>query len=114
MNKSKEDLHCILCGSPIMHEKKETLFETKMCGWCAYDSRMFDEYVTWPELKNRIQKSEDPGLKTFIVEGPFTETFTKRGYPVRPFFRAVCARPMEIEGIQKREGSVAYCIYLPE
>ncbi len=113
MSKSKEDLRCVPCGSPIIREEKEIFSETKMCRWYAYASREFDKFDSWFELKNRIQKSEDPGFKTFTVEGPFAETFTTRGYPVRPFFRVVCARPMKIFGMPKCKGSVAYCINLP-
>ena len=67
----------------------------------------------YTKIKARVQKSVDPSLKFFTVEGPFAETFTTRGYPVRPFFRVEYAKRMKVNGIQKCKGSVAFCIDLP-
>jgi len=109
---NNEEMRCISCDTPIIYKGNKMIPETKMCGWCDYALLMFDEDVTWPKLKSRIQKSEDPGLKTYIVKGPYAETSSYRGYPVRPYFDLVYARDIEINGIKIRKNSVAYSIFI--
>ncbi len=67
----------------------------------------------YSKAKTNLQNLIDPCSKILRVEGPFAETFTTRGFPVRPFFRVEYAKRMKVNGIQKFEGSVAFCIDLP-